>query len=123
MTDGTTPPPPPTPAQPVSGSDDKTWLILGHLGIILFGFLPPLIVWLVGKDRSANIDTEGKEALNFGITISIAYVVGYALSWLLIPLLLVLAAFIASLVFCIQAAIATNNGQSYRYPFALRLVK
>lgn len=30
---------------------------------------------------------------------------------------------LVSLVFCIIAAVKANNGEAYRYPFALRLIK
>jgi len=126
MTDNTPPPPPPqqpTAAQPLSDNDARLWVTLAHVGTIIFGFVPALIVWLIGKDRSAFVNTEAKEALNFAILITILYTVGWMLTVILIGFLVLLAAFIMTLVFCIQGAIAANKGQSYRYPLNLRLVK
>ena len=82
-----------------------------------------LIVWLIGKERSAFVDREAKEALNFSILISIIYVVCTVTSFLIIPLLIMLAAWIASIVFCIQGAMAANKGQDFRYPFNWRIIK
>lgn len=138
MTDST--PPPPTPeqpqqpagqpvgaqpvaAQPLSDNDARLWVTLAHVGTILFGFVPALIVWLIGKDRSKFVNDEAKEALNFAIFLTIIYVVGWILSLILIGFLVLLAGFIMSLVFCIQGAMAANKGQSYRYPLSVRLVK
>jgi uncharacterized Tic20 family protein len=42
---------------------------------------------------------------------------------ILIGILLLWALAIANLVFIIIAALAANNGQAYRYPFAFRFVK
>lgn len=137
MTDNnaTPPPPPEQPAagQPVGGqpvaaapmadSEAKTYLVIAHIGVIITGFLAPLVIWLIGKDRSAKIDAEAKEALNFGILLSITYVVAFILTFVLIGVLVYIAAFILSLIFCIQAAIKANNGEPYRYPLNLRLVK
>ncbi|WP_430868888.1 DUF4870 domain-containing protein [Demequina aurantiaca] len=134
MTDSTPPPPPPEPsagqpagqpvaAQPLSDSDARLWVTLSHIGTILFGFVPALIFWLMGKDRSKFVSDEAKEALNFGILITAMYVIGWILSIVLIGFLLVLAAFVLSLIFCIQGAMKANKGETYRYPLNVRLVK
>ena len=122
MTDSTTPPPPP-PSDPTGGSSGGTnpnlMAALAH-GLVITGFLGPLIVWLIGKDQSPFVDEEGKKALNFGILISIGYVVS------IIPLigwLVWIAAIILALVFGIQGAVAANKGQAYTYPFTLPIVK
>jgi len=135
MTDSTPPPPPPeqpagqptggqpVAAQPLSDSDARLWVTLAHAGTILFGFVPALIVWLIGKDRSKFVNDEAKEALNFAILLTILYIVGWILTVILIGVLVLLAAFVLSLVFCIQGAMKANKGESYRYPLNLRLVK
>ncbi len=119
------PPPPQQPyaPQPMSQSDERLWAMLAHLGVILFGFLPPLIIWLVFRERSAFVNDQAKEALNFSILITIAYVVGSILAVILIGFLIWAAAGIAALVFCIMAGIAANKGEMYRYPFNWRIVK
>ncbi|WNM25477.1 DUF4870 domain-containing protein [Demequina capsici] len=123
-----TPPPPPPPAAPqpaapMSQSDERLYATLAHAGIILFGFLPPLIIWLIGKDRSAYVDRQAKEALNFSILVTIAYIVSSILVAVLIGIVLWLATIVVTLIFCIQAAIAANKGVDYRYPFNWRIIK
>ncbi|WP_143338268.1 DUF4870 domain-containing protein [Demequina sp. NBRC 110054] len=107
----------------MSESDERLYATLGHAGIILFGFVPPLIVWLIGKDRSAFVDSQGKEALNFSILMVIGQIIGWATSIIFIGFLILLAVFVVTLVFCIQAAIAVNKGEDYRYPFNWRIIK
>lgn len=117
--------PPPAPA-PVAGSssDDRNIALITHLSGIIFGFIVPLIVWLIHKDRSdkAYLVGQAKEALNFQITILIGYVICWVLAFIVIGALLLPLLWIVNLVFCILAAVAVSKGEVYRYPFALRLI-
>ncbi len=114
--------PPPAP-RPLSDSDARLYATLSHVGVIVAGFLPPLIFWLIGKDRSAFVDDQGKEALNFSILITMLYVIGGILSVIFVGLLVLFGAWVLSLVFCIQGAIAANKGERYRYPLNWRVIK
>ena len=60
---------------PVSESDEKTWGIISHISIPFFGFIGPLIAYLVYKDRSEWLKQTTTEALNFSILYSIAYLI------------------------------------------------
>ena len=119
-----TPPPanPYSAAQPLSPADEKLWATLIHVGGILFGFLPALIGYLVLKDRGPFIRQHTATALNFPLTLIIAYVAGSILSLVLIGFLILAAAWIASIIFGIIAAIAANNGQTYTYPLSIKFV-
>ena len=112
----------PTPAAPLTEAEDKQWASFAHFGGIL-GFVPALIIWLVFKDRGPKTDVEGKEALNFQLTIVIAYVVGSILTIVLIGGLILLIAWVLSIIFSILGGIKVNAGGSYRYPFAIRFIK
>ncbi|HET9836112.1 MAG TPA: DUF4870 domain-containing protein [Rhodanobacteraceae bacterium] len=116
-------PPPPAPAAD-SSSDDRNIALITHLSGIILGFIVPLIVWLVHKDRSEKnwLTSQAKEALNFQITILIGYVICWILMWVVIGFFLWWLLWIVNLVFCILAAVAVSKGESYRYPFALRLI-
>ncbi len=111
-----------TSPQPLSPSDEKLWATLVHVGGILFWFLPALIGYLMLKDRGPFIRQHTATALNFQITIAIAYAVGTVTSLLGIGVLVMIAAGVVSLVFAIIAAIAANNGEYYTYPLALKFV-
>ena len=105
--------------------DDKNLAMLAHLLGILFGFIPALIFWLMNKYKpeKAFVNDQPKEALNFQITIAIAYFVSCVLILVVIGLFLLAALWVINLVFCIIAGIAASNGTEYRYPIALRLLK
>ncbi|WAB83235.1 DUF4870 domain-containing protein [Microcella daejeonensis] len=124
-----TPPPASAAAAPLSEAEDRQWASFAHLGGIL-GILPSLIIYLVFKDRGAFTRSESKEALNFQITLLgiqiVAYIVGTILIIVFIGFLFYVvawAAYIAGLIFSILAFLKSKDGQAYRYPFALRLIK
>jgi uncharacterized Tic20 family protein len=117
------PPPGYAAAAPMSDTDQRLWAMLSHLGGILFGIIPSLVIWLVYKDKSRFVEEQAKEALNFQITILIGMVVSGVLTLILIGFVLMAVIGIADLVFCIIAGLAANKGEAYRYPFALRLIK
>lgn len=99
--------------------------LAAHLLGIFTWFIGPLIIWLVNKDDSSKafVNDQAKEALNFQITITIAMLICFVLMIVIIGGLLAPLVGILNLVFCIIAAVKANNGEAYRYPFALRLVK
>ncbi len=102
--------------------DDRNFAMLAHLLGIFTGFLGPLIIWLIKKDDSAFAGQEAREALNFQITLLIGYMVAGILIVILIGIPLLFALHIVNIIFSIIAAIASSKGESYRYPFAIRLV-
>jgi uncharacterized Tic20 family protein len=128
---------PPYPQQPPSGptplspEEERTWSIVAHLGppvlalvsLGTLGFLTPLIVWLVFRDRSRFVDQQAKEALNFQITLLIAYVVGWITVFLLVGFVILFAAWVLSIVFGVLAAVAVNRYEPYRYPINIRFIK
>ena len=82
-----TPPPAPQAVVPLSDSDARMYATIAHAGNILVPAVAPLIMWLIGKDKSTFVDTEGKEALNFGILAAIVYIVSSVLMFILIGFL------------------------------------
>ena len=114
---------PPLPLQIESTPDDRTMAFVCHLVGGIVGFLVPLIVWLIKKDQSKFIDHHGKEALNFQITVLIAYAVGLATWCFFVGILIFFAAWLAAIILGIMAALAANRGELYRYPMTLRLIK
>ena len=123
-----TPPPvdyaaPSSPGVPPASKDD------GNMGLLLFifclitGFIGPLILWLIKKDSSQYVNDQGKEVLNWCITVVGAYIVCMLLMFIVIGFFLVPAVLLVHLVFNIMGAIAASKGNFFRYPFAIRLLK
>lgn len=131
--------PPPAPIGTPS-AEEKQWALFAHLSALLGGvltghlfgwgcFLGPLIIWLIKKDSMPFVNDQGKEALNFNITLAIIGVALLVLSIMTLGIGLLLAipagvvVGIGWLVFTIIAAIKASEGVAYRYPFSIRLVK
>ena len=120
--------PPPPPVTTAAPQDERTMALVAHLLGILTWVIGALVIWLVNKDASPSkpfVVDQAKEALNFQITIGIASIVAVILTIISFGLLFFLPTlvWIVDLVFCIIAAVKANNGEAYRYPFALRLIK
>lgn len=98
-------------------------LALAGLVVPFGNVLGPLIMWLVKKDESDFVDDQGKEALNFNITISIAGFIAFLLMFVVIGGLLLPIIGIFWLVMTIIAAVKANGGERYRYPLTIRLIK
>ncbi len=111
------------PVVQTPSTDDRNLAMLAHLLGIVSGFVGALIIWLIKKDQSAYVDEQGKEALNFQITMLIAFVGAWILVFILIGALLFPLLLVVNLVFCILAAVAASKGEHYRYPIAIRLLK
>lgn len=97
-------------------------LALAGLVLPLGNIIGPLIMWLVKREESAFVNEQGKEALNFNITIAIAGLVSFLLTFVVIGALLLPAVFIFWVVMTIIAAVKTSGGVHYRYPLTLRLI-
>ena len=115
---------PPSPGG-VASQEDRTLALLTHLSGIILSFIVPLVLWLINKDKPEKefLNDQAKEALNFQITVVIAWVIAIVLSAIAIGFLLYPVIWIGNLVLCILAGVKANEGVAYRYPFALRLIK
>jgi uncharacterized protein len=119
-----------TNPDPVSTTaDERTWGMLAHLSafsgflVPLGSVIGPLVVWLIKRDQSAFVADQGKEALNFNISVLLAAIVCAVLVLIFIGILLGVALFIFWLTMTIIAGIKASEGVLYRYPVTLRLVK
>ena len=79
--------------------------------------------WLIKKDEMPIVDEHGKKALNFQITMAIAYLVCFLLIFAVIGLILLPIVAIFSLVMVVIASIKANEGKEFNYPFSLNLIK
>ena len=92
--------------------------------IVPFGsVIGPLAVWLTRRDRDPFIDQAGREALNFGISIAIYGAVVLVAALMLVGIPLLIVGVVAWVVLASLAAVKASQGQSYRYPLTVRLVR
>ncbi|MBI3042227.1 MAG: DUF4870 domain-containing protein [Betaproteobacteria bacterium] len=115
---------------PQVSKDEQNWAMFCHLAALsgfvipLGNVLGPLVVWLIKKETMPLVDQHGKEALNFQITVLIAFVISALLTVVLIGFVLMFVVGIGALVLTIIAAVKISNGQfDYKYPLAIRLIK
>jgi uncharacterized Tic20 family protein len=107
----------------------RTTAVAAHLStfaglVVPFGsVIGPLAVWLTRRDRDPFIDQAGREALNFGISIAIYGMVALVAALLLVGIPLLIAGVIAWVVLASLAAAKASQGQTYRYPLTMRLVR
>lgn len=107
----------------LSESDERMWAMLGHLGGIVLAIIAPLVVLLVQGDKSPFARRHAVEALNFQITLVVFIFICAVLFFLVIPLLLAVVAAIGGVILMIMAGLKANNGEEYRFPVSVRLVK
>jgi uncharacterized protein len=133
--------PPAAPPVGAPTAEERQWALFAHLSVLVGGlvtygwaasfgsFLGPLVIWLIKKDTMPFVNDQAKEALNFGITLTIICVILLVLTIMSLGIgaLITIPAFlligIAALVLVIIAAVKAHEGTAYRYPFAIRLVK
>ncbi len=97
--------------------------LVGLLGNGIGFVLGPLLVWMIKKEDHPFVDEQGKEAVNFQITMMLLAIASGLLFFVAIGLLLLPIVLIVAVVFSVVGAVKANEGEHYRYPFALRLIK
>lgn len=109
--------------------EDRQLLMLMHLSQLLDlvtgfgGFVVPLIIWLTQRDRIHNLDAQGKQIINFQISLFIYCII-------CIPLILFfglgIIGFIViglfSVIFPIINAVKASNGETTNYPLTIQFL-
>ncbi len=114
-------------ALPLTATEDKQYAFLAHCGGIL-GFIPALVIHLIFKDRGPFTAQESKEALNFTLPLTILAIIANILAWVF-PSIGGVFALVSVLIWgyltvsALIAAIHVNNGNPYRYPLNLRIIR
>lgn len=113
---------------PMVSQDDKTMGLVAHIGSILanfmlLGFAVPLVLMLTKGKESAFVREHAVEALNFQITCFIGFIIAGATACFGVGIVIGAVVGLAALVFPILGGLKANEGQAYKYPFAIRLVK
>jgi uncharacterized Tic20 family protein len=124
------PSPPPLNAPASTLTNVRTWCAFCHasalLGVLVHfpgHLLGPLIVWLVKRDESPEIDAHGKEALNFQISMLIYNIVAAVFCLVLIGFFFLAILWVLNAVFVIIASIQASDGKFYRYPMTIRFIQ
>lgn len=119
---------------PMSGptnTDEKTWALIAHgggaagafLGAGGGGWIAPLVALLVKGNESPTVRAHAVSALNFQILVTIVAIVGWITACFLIGFVFIFAAWAVGTIFGIIATLKVNDGQPYKYPFTIPVVK
>src|SRR5690349_1679454 len=121
----------------IPDAEARKWAMLCHLGGLVSLFIPipfanvviPFIVWQAKRHDHPYIDVQGRESVNFQVSIALLFVVaiaaifvlkfvwiGYLLMWM--PTLV----WIAQLGGTVVGAIRAYDGERFRFPLILRFV-
>ena len=120
--------PQPSPTDREANLKARMWAMVCHLagfaGLLpimpAFGsVLGPLIVWMIKKDEYSFVDEQGKEAVNFQLTMVIYGVVSAFLLLTCIGIVLLPVVILVDMVLMVIAAIKADDGYHYRYPYPL----
>lgn len=118
------------PGDLAPSSEERTWAWISHAGTILavgvsgiLGFVCPLVIMLTKGTESSYVRRNAVESLNFQISLYIYALVCFVLVFVLIGFFLLLALAVFALVAIILATVKTANGEEFRYPLCIRLVR
>ena len=102
--------------------DDRAYVIIMHLSQFVTAILIPLIMWIIGKDRSQVIDQHGKNIINFWISYAIYGFIAAILVLVLIGIPLLILLGIAAFVSIIIATLKAANGEAWKYPLTIEFI-
>lgn len=114
------------PGARIPDAEARNWAVAAHLSPLLamwlggLSFLGPLLVWLFKRDDHPYVAEQGREALNFNLSFLI-YLVGSIIT--IIGLVATPVIVVTWFVLMIIGAVKAANGEPYRYPFTMRMVK
>ena len=107
----------------------NTYCMLIHLSqlssIVIpgLGFILPVVMWVVNKDKSDTIDQHGKVTVNWLISLVIYYAICFILIFLIIGAFAIWVLALLNIIFAIIAALKANNGELWVYPLSIRFLK
>jgi len=110
-------------------TQERTWALIAHLSalggfIVPFGhIIGPLVVWLIKKDESPFVDDQGKEAINFQISMTLYAIIAAILILVVIGIFLLIGIGILDIVLVIIAAVKANAGEKFHYPLTIRFIR
>lgn len=112
-----------------AGEEDWQWAMFTHLAgfvgyVVPFGSLiGPIVVWSMKKDSMPLVDTHGKRAINFHLTLAILLLISIPLIFVVIGIFMLFAVLAIQFIFTLLATIAVSQRKDYTYPFSFKFLK
>ncbi len=117
------------PSAVIPTAEERQWAMFCHVSAMLLyctvigGFIGPLVIWLVKRDAMPFVDDQGRETLNFQITILLALVGAGILMIVVIGIPIFFGLLLFHFIATIVAAVKSSEGVLYRYPFCWRVIR
>ncbi len=111
-------------------SEERNWVVFSHLGglftVSFLGIIIPLLIWLFKGNESAFIKEQGREIVNFQVSLSIYFLlcalVAFTIIGMVVAFPAMFALFVINVVSIIKGSIKASKGEKFRYPINLRLI-
>lgn len=107
------------PRHPERSHEARNMAMLCHL-LGLVGFIAPLMIWLIEKDKHRFVYEHGREAMNYQISLLIY---AAALCLLVVGVFLLPVLLAVHIVLSIVGAVKASRGQAWCYPIAIPFLK
>ncbi len=113
----------------IDDKDERMWGMFCHLSalsgfVIPFGnIIGPLIIYSMKKDEYAFVADQGKESLNFQISVLIYLMISGIAVLLIVGIFMLITVGLLSLILTVVASVRANDGEYYRYPLCIRFIK
>ena len=107
---------------------DNQLLVLTHLSQLLTfitgfgGLIVPLVIWASQKENVYNMDQQGKNIVNFQLSMIIYSIICIPLVFVIVGVFGLLALCLLSFIFPIINAIRASHGESPKYPLSLNFI-
>jgi len=108
---------------------ERNWAMLCHLSAFAGYFFPfggiigPLICWLTRKDESQWVDQNGKQSMNFQLSITLYMVLAIPLCFILIGIPIVIFLGFLEVICIIIASVKASKGEEFKYPISIPFVQ
>ena len=112
-----------------SQKEERKWAMAVHLSSLIGFIVPlgnilaPLVIWAIKKDQYPLVNDQGREVMNFQISMFIYSVVAGFLCMILIGFPLLVALLVFDVVCTVKASMKAEEGVQYRYPYCIRFFK
>lgn len=109
-------------------AESRKWAMFTHFAALIafiipvIGIMVPVLVWQLKKDQFPAVDNHGKATLNFVLTAYLAWIVGVALSLVVIGIPILFGVYICGIIFPIIAGVKANNGLEWHYPVSFKFI-
>ena len=108
---------------------ERNWAMFCHLSAFAGFFFPfggiigPLICWLSKKDESEWVDKNGKESMNFQLSILLYFILALPLCFIIVGIPIEMFLGVLKVVCIIIASVKGSKGEKFKYPLSIPFIQ